>query len=265
MLKSSKRIRYESGMPVTPVRYFPFPGNLQRSPRCGITLAAAGPMKSGRDSENRSRVLRALGITPSSVLSLSQTHSRVVRIAEKEGAFDSSPVGDGILTKNTELVPCVTVADCMPIYVFDPVTSCFGVLHSGWKGTGIIRSAVELAHDEWGALPSDFRVIFGPHIRSCCYTVDAERADYFTGNFGQSCIRLDAERVKEKSQWPYRLSLAEANRQICLDLGILPEHILDTEECTSCSTEYGSSRRENSSRPDGPSNFTHMAAFISWH
>jgi len=237
------------------VRYFSF-GTQAQAPECGLTLASAGPMKSGIDDANRERVFRSLGIAPPSVLAVHQIHSRIVHIADSGLSFRGFPEGDGILTRNRELVPTVTVADCMPIYLFDPVSGCFGVLHSGWKGTGIVRTALDLAADEWGSKAADFRVILGPHIRSCCYTVDKDRADYFTRAFGPSCVTLDAMRSAEGSKWPYRLSLAEANRGLCVSLGIPGENIVDSGECTSCAPFYGSSRRE------GSDHFTHMAAFI---
>ncbi len=237
------------------VRFFSF-GDVAHAPECGITLAAAGPMKPRKDAENRARAFRSLGIAPETVLAVNQGHSRVVRVAVSASSFAALPDGDGIITRNPDLVPSVTVADCMPIWIFDPVTGCFGVLHSGWKGTGILRTAVELAGDEWGARPGDFRVILGPHIRNCCYTVDGERADYFARAFGPPCVALDEAREAEGSQWPYRLSLAEANRSLASSVGIKSENVIDAGVCTSCESEYGSNRRE------GPERFTHMAAFI---
>lgn len=241
------------------VRFFSFSGSDVAMPRCGISLASAGPMKAGRDDANRAVFFRSCGISPASVLAVAQIHSRIVHIADIADALSDRPQGDGVMTRNSALVPSVTVADCMPVYVFDPVTGSFGVLHSGWKGTGIIRTALELAADEWGAKPSDFRVVLGPHIRSCCYTVDRERADYFSASFGPSCVEEDAARASEGSPWPYRLSLAEANRNLCLSLGIRDENIADLGECTAYASEYGSNRRE------GADSFTHMTAFISWH
>lgn len=238
-------------------------------PRCALTLASAGPMKLGVNDDNRSRAFRSCGISPAAVVALSQIHSRVVRVADRADLFADHPEGDGLLAIHEDVVLSVTVADCMPIYVFDPVTSCFGVLHSGWKGTGIVRSALELAGDEWGAKPENFRVVLGPHIRSCCYTVDAERAELFTRLYGPSCVAAraagdgdgaeDGELKAALDKWPFRLSLAEANRSLCRSLGVRDENILDVGHCTACDAEYGSSRREGSSA------FTHMLAFVAWH
>ena len=240
-----------------PHRQFRFPGG--NFPfECVITLRAAGPMKGRVDDENRARVFSGLGIEPSRVASLVQVHSRMVHIAEEIVDSADWKGGDGVLTADTGVVPCVTVADCMPVWLCHERKPCFGVLHSGWKGTGIIREALETARRVWGADPDGFHVILGPHIRSCCYTVDDERARYFTDQFSPDFVTLDEGRRKEGSRWPWRLSLANANRQLCLDAGIPANHITDTGLCTACGDEFGSSRRE------GSGSFTHMAALIRY-
>ncbi len=244
---------------MTGAHTFAFPATeLASLIECGISLAAWGPMSPVKDGENRARLFRSRGIAPDSAVALSQIHSRIVRVAESAAPFSDYPEGDGVITANDSLVPTVTVADCMPIWLLDPVGRWFGVLHSGWRGTGILRTAVELAADEWGAKPENLRVILGPHIRSCCYTVDSERADYFRRAFGESCVALDPEREAAGDRWPWRLSLAEANRNLALSLGLLPGHVHDSGECTACNPLYGSNRRE------GAETFTRMLAWIRW-
>ena len=87
--------------------------------------------------------------------------------------------GDGIITQNINLMPVITVADCMPIFLYEAKKHVFGVLHSGWRGTGIVKNAIELAGQKYGSKAEDFCVILGPHIHSCCYNIDEERAKYF--------------------------------------------------------------------------------------
>ena len=169
---------------------------------CVLTLRAAGPMKGRTDEENRARVFSGLGIEPSRVVSLTQIHSRTVYVAQTPEDFSDWKEGDGILTGNPDIVPCVTVADCMPIWLCHERAPCFGVLHSGWKGTGIIREALAAARRVWDADPAGFHVILGPHIRSCCYTVDDDRARYFSENFSPDAVCLDEARNQAEAYGP---------------------------------------------------------------
>lgn len=252
------------------VSFFPFCGKHGAEvPVCALSLAAAGALRPGEDDGRRKDFFSSLGISDGRVESLSQIHSQKVCVFPGPDFLSAGrPPGDGILTDCVSAVPCVTVADCMPVWLFDSGTGCFGVLHSGWKGTGILASAVRAAEARWGSKASDFSVIFGPHIRNCCYTVDRERAQYFSRTFSASCVTLDETLLRAGSPWPYRLSLAEANLSICRSLGIPAEQISDTGICTCCSSLYGSSRRESAGKPSSPAAsgsrtpFTSMAAFI---
>lgn len=225
-------------------------------PRCGISLLSAGSLKPKENTHNRKDFFSSLGINPDLVVSVAQTHSKIVHIVNDVIELSSVPEGDGVLTKNPLLIPCITVADCMPVYLFNPVVGCFGVLHSGWKGTGIIENAFQAAKNEWDAKPSDFYVLFGPHIHSCCYTVDLERAEYFIRGFGDNSVTTDSLRMKDGSRWPFRLSLMHANTNLCHSLGIPDSQVHDTGFCTACNESFGSSRRQ------GAGKFTQMAAFI---
>ena len=165
--------------------------------------------------------------------------------------------GDGAITTSSKLVPVVTVADCLPIFLYDAKTGCRGVLHSGWKGTGIVVQALKLAERTYGAQPSDFSVVIGPHIHSCCYQVEEERISYFTNQFGSSCIIP-----------PNNLSLAQANVNLLLEAGVPEDNILCCSDCTCCDTRLGSFRRETAGLPESMPlseklrRFTTMMAFV---
>ena len=165
--------------------------------------------------------------------------------------------GDGAITTSSKLVPVVTVADCLPIFLYDAKTGCRGVLHSGWKGTGIVVQALKLAERTYGAQPSDFSVVIGPHIHFCCYQVEEERISYFTNQFGSSCIIP-----------PNNLSLAQANVNLLLEAGVPEDNILCCSDCTCCDTRLGSFRRETAGLPESMPlseklrRFTTMMAFV---
>ncbi len=229
----------------------------------------AGSMRFRWDEKNEVRDNFFLNLfnNEKKIVPLELIHSKIVYAVDEE--FDTKGLqGDGIITCNENLVPVITVADCMPIYLWDNKTGCFGVLHSGWKGTGIVSEALFLAHEKYGANPSDFCIVIGSHIRDCCYSIDEQRADYFAENFCDDCVE------KKPDSNNYRLSLEKANVFLLEKAGVKKENIQILGECTCCSKnkdgsgQYGSFRRQtahfppNSPLKEMQKHFTPMAAFM---
>lgn len=260
---------------------FPFVQNgveLQDAPLAGMTLRSAGSMRFRWNETNPARQAQLSLMTASSpekvFVPVELIHSHIVYNV-KSSQDTQGLQGDGIITKNTSLIPTVTVADCMPVYLWDPVTKVFGIVHSGWKGTGIAVDAMNLAAKEYGSRIQDFCVILGPHIQDCCYIVNEERADFFKENFGSDCVKPLEEGGKcycggrgFPVAWNngggqlYRLSLKKANVFALEKAGVKKENINIIDECTCCNEKFGSNRRETvlSGLAD---NFTVQAAFIN--
>ena len=125
-------------------------------------------------------------------------------------------------------------------------TECgaFGVLHSGWRGTGILAAAVEGLAARFGSQPSAMAAVLGPAIGACCYTVPEERARSFAAEFGEDSA------AREGSVW--RIDLRAANISLARRLGL--GSLLSIDACTCCDHRLGSYRRE------GPAAFTRMVA-----
>lgn len=223
-----------------------FPGAGKDAPLAFLSLRAAGTMTFSWELPNPARAafFGSMEIAPGSVLAIELLHSRDMVFAESPADIVAGTGSDGVITRNRRLVPAITVADCMPIWIHDPVSGAFGVLHSGWKGTGILGSAAALLRERFGTNPESLYVIFGPCIGSCCYRVDWERADFFRNAFGNRA-------VVESAQGP-KLDLLGANLGIAERLGI--ERLAYVDACTSCDPRFGSYRRE------GPDDFTRMVA-----
>ena len=239
----------------------------EEAPRAFLTLLPAGSMRFRWNEVNANRVsvFNRLIHSPHRLFSIELIHSHTVFSIDKKTDLHGIQ-GDGFMTSDTACVPVITAADCMPIYLYNPKDFCFGVLHSGWKGTGIVSSALELARNRYGTKNEDFLVILGPHIQSCCYTVDDERAHYFTKTFTPSCIAPDTNGINH-------LSLAEANISLLEKEGVQAGNIVCFTDCTSCSTlegkpYLGSFRRETAgldsslSAEEKSLKFTPMAAFM---
>jgi len=249
-----------------------------------MSTAAQGDMSidSSSGRKHREEFCRVLGIDACAVYSLPLSHSRTVeqigdgsrldpavwrkRIAERGGA-------DGLVVRDTHCVAGITVADCMPIWILDGSTGNFALLHSGWKGTGILEVAVRLMT---GSNPGDtlddtvgksapaavsaaagMTAIFGPSIDPCCYNVPESRAEQFSRQFGSNSVLVDRGGVHRAEEEPrFRLDLRAANLGIAERLGI--GRVIDVAVCTSCDLRLGSFRRE------GPEGFTRMLALAGF-
>ena len=227
---------------------FPFYRNNQplllSSPVWGMTLKSAGTMRFRWNEENPERIRMLTKVCGrDDFVSLELIHSKTVyTINSKRETLMQA--GDGMITDNIRLVPVVTVADCVPMYLFDPVKGCFGSFHSGWKGTGIIQNGIEQMKRDFGSKSEDICAAIGPHIHKCCYNVNKERADYFVSNFTPDCVK----KIDGKEE--YSLSLLEANLSVLKSCGVKEENIVYAEDCTCCSRlsngdyPFGSFRRQ---------------------
>jgi copper oxidase (laccase) domain-containing protein len=229
-----------------------FPGE----PEAFLSFASAGDMKF-RESAccgNRERFLALAGLvgarTLVQVLGLELTHSRRVLVpsrGEEASIAEAARGFDGLLLRDTLFVATVTVADCMPIWLLDRGSGIFGVLHSGWKGTGILAEALrvlEAAGCDLGAVA----LILGPAIGACCYEVGEDRAETFRAEFGE----LAAVSRGGKTF----LDMRAANLSIARTAGV--GRVLSVLACTSCDLRLGSSRRS------GGRQFTRMLAAAGW-
>jgi hypothetical protein len=83
---------------------------------------------------------------------------------------------DGHVTATAGLLLTVTVADCIPVYLLDPVRRAVALLHSGWRGTagGILARGVAALVEAAGAQPADIVVHCGVGICGACYEVGSE-------------------------------------------------------------------------------------------
>ena len=265
---------------------FPFYKNnsaIKEAPLCGMSVKAAGSMRFrwNETNDNRNEFFRGMLIQKPVEL----IHSKLV-VDLQHGDEADGVQADGLITTKKDFLPVVTVADCMPLYLYDSVSGVFGVVHSGWKGTGIVGEAIKLAQADYGSCAADFSVVIGAHIRDCCYIVNEERAKYFTDNFGSDCVRpLEEGGVCHAGgrglsvSWNngsgklYRLSLEKANLNVLARAGVREENIAVCTDCTCCNELLGSNRRETAdflAKNPGVSQdllsrcFTVQAAFIGW-
>jgi YfiH family protein len=215
-----------------------------------LSFASRGDMKFGDPARtaNRESFLHEAGIDPENARGIELSHSRNVLFLDRDddtAAMARAEGGaDGLILRDPDMAATVTVADCMPIWLLDRGSGAFGLVHSGWRGTGILACAVRTMAERCGSKPSSIAVILGPAIGSCCYSVPEERAAEFASEFGPSAV--------DRREGAWFLDLRAANIAIAQRVGI--GHLLSIEACTSCDERLGSFRRQ------GPASFTRMMA-----
>ena len=160
-----------------------------------------------------------------------QVHSADITYIDTPGDYIAT---DGLITDNPEIILFIKVADCVPVYLYEPRSQLIGLVHSGWRGTagGIVSNAIQLML-KMGAKQKEVKVFLGPAIGFCCYVVDGEVADNFNKN---------AKKKIENGKWKVGL-----HKHIWLQLdkmGIPSTNIMASDICTFESLDYHSYRRD---------------------
>ncbi len=181
---------------------------------------------------NREIFFGELGIPPGQVAVPGQVHGTTVRRVSGSGDY---PETDALISSERGLFLCVSVADCVPILLFDPLHNALGAVHAGWRGTasGIVVAAVEAMHAEFGSLPAEIIASIGPSASECCYKVGAEVASQFSPSF-----------VREEREGSF-VDLKGVNRGQLLNAGLQPRNVELSPYCTiSDSSLFHSYRRD---------------------
>lgn len=149
--------------------------------------------------------------------------------------FDPQKIdeADAVITSVKGVLIAVRTADCLPIFMHDDKNHAIAIVHAGWKGTQLKIGAKTLRamEEHFGTRPSHVKVVFGPCIRPCCYSVGEEFTKTFPAHVTRTAKGLC-------------FNLASANRADLLDAGIADYNILDCAICTCCDHRYFSFRRQ---------------------
>lgn len=141
---------------------------------------------------------------------------------------------DALVTATPGVTLVAFYADCVPLYLVDPVNRALGLAHAGWQGTVLKVGARTVARmvTEFGSRPADLLAAIGPAVGPCCYQVDARVADAVREQLPSS-----GEFLVPDSPYHWRLDLPRANYLGLLEAGLRPDHIVTAGICTCCRPE----------------------------
>lgn len=140
---------------------------------------------------------------------------------------------DGLITDRENVPLCVFTADCVPVLLRDDEAHIAAAVHSGWKGTvqDMMGAAVK-AMVSLGGRPENIRAAVGPAIDKCCFEVGPEVREAILGLLGPEGEALCPP--EEGVSGKYMADLKEVNRRRLLRLGLRPENIDVSPDCTMC-------------------------------
>lgn len=198
--------------------------------------------------ENFRRIAAVFDSTPEKIVCSDQTHTTNVRlVTEADGGKgvvrkkDYQEV-DGLITNVPGIILATFYADCVPLFFVDTENKAIGLAHSGWRGTvgKMGECTLRAMAQAFGTRPERVKAAIGPSICQDCYEVGEEVALEFKELLGK---KADKVLRQGKAEGKYQLNLWEANKEILLDAGILPENLEVTDICTCCNSSYLFSHR----------------------
>lgn len=131
---------------------------------------------------------------PSSPAWLTQVHG--ADVASISAATSHPPRADAAMTRETNVVLAVRVADCMPVLFAARDGSVVAVAHAGWRG--MAASVLERTLDAMGTNPADVVAWLGPAIGATAFEVGADVYDAFTRDDDEA---RPAFAVKSPGKW----------------------------------------------------------------
>jgi len=127
-----------------------------------------------------------------------QVHGSTVAVHEapSEGLVVLDGV-DGHATNQAGVLLCVTVADCVPVYLVHPSSRVLGLLHAGWRGVaaGMLEAGLAALRRLTGARAGSIVMHCGTAICGACYEVGPEVISAVLGRPANGPGHLDLRNV----------------------------------------------------------------------
>jgi polyphenol oxidase len=190
---------------------------------------------------NIERFLNKLGLSEKKVISVNSINGDNIEIVSKEDRGNFIHNTDGLITNDRNVYLSITIADCLPIVIFDPQKEVISLIHCGWKGLDkkIIGKAIKKIKESFNVNPEELLAGIGPGIGGCHFEVKEDFLVKFK-SFPGAIIKKDGKSYMDLKLIA-KIQLEEA--------GIKTENIYVSPVCTYCQADRYFSYRKDKSKP----------------
>ena len=184
-------------------------GGVSKAPFSSLNLGLHTKDNTQDVVDNRVKFCALLGWEAAQLAGAHQVHGTKVLRVHRPGQWEGY---DAFMTNKKGVLLSVTVADCTPVLIYDPIQKAVGAAHAGWRGTaaGIAAKLLNHMRDAYGTKATDCWAFIGTCIGADDYEVDSDVADQFTEHFK----RWDEDRGK------YLIDLKSANAHALIKAGV---------------------------------------------
>jgi YfiH family protein len=183
--------------------------------------------------KNRGEFYSALGIdiNTAKFAHANQIHSGDVTAVNEGGLY---PKTDALITNRKNLFLVISVADCLPVILYDKAKQVIAGIHSGWRGTvkGIAANTITKMKEEYGSNPNDIFAFIGPGISCENFEVGAEVAELFEEKYVDPHPQPLSQKERGVSSQKFFIDLKAVVRDQLIGAGVKLNYIDICSYCT---------------------------------
>ncbi|HAJ33852.1 MAG TPA: peptidoglycan editing factor PgeF [Candidatus Atribacteria bacterium] len=226
-------------------------GGVSESPFNNLNLAYNVNDKESYVAENRKIILDVLNIDYRNTVSAQQVHKDKIALVRKEdkgkGAFKYSngiAETDALITDTPGIPLLMCYADCVPIFILDPIKKAVALIHSGRRGTELELTLKTLTKMKkiFETNPRFCLAAIFPSIGPCCYSIkEPNKIDSYWLNKD----KINSEATSKQNRSGRSLDLKKANYWQLIKAGVPEKNIFVNEICTADHSELFFSYRRD--------------------
>lgn len=224
-------------------------GGVSPQPWASLNVGGTVGDETARVQENRRRSFQALGRKFESLFDVWQVHGTEVVCTDSPRPPNQPHLkADVILTDQPGVTLFMRFADCVPIFLYDPIRQAVGLAHAGWQGTvkKTAAYAVKAMQARYCSRPQDILAGIGPSVGAHHYEVGPEVVEQVQQAFGSDAKELLKSPNGGGENSGVQFDLWRANQLVLEGVGV--QQIEVACICTACHLEDWYSHRGEKGR-----------------